>query len=460
MMVYVSIIVPVYGVEKYLRRCINSLINQTLKNIEIILIDDASPDKSYLIMKEYEKDYPEKIRCIYLKENIRQGGARNIGVKESKGEYILFVDSDDWVDFSICEKLYLRAKENNSDIVFCDMIKVWEDSLKKEYVMQVGNEISGELTVDKYKELLSLYSFPPSKLIRRSIIVDNNLYFPEKTRYEDLAVVPFYTLYSKRATKINEALYYYNIHLGSTMRLKNSNHHFERMTTSLLFYNDSKIRGFYEQYKREIDFLFIRSYCFFVLESCLNSYDKLPKEKMLEISKNIKKILPDYLTNYYINKISDPKHKIMAQLNDIDPDMLLYWQTNQNTQEISYFNFYNETTERAMEIFAYCKKCGYNIALWGAGQKGTEFLQSNDYESKHVKYVIDRDVKKHGTILPSGHCVSSYDKVIDDIDVIFVCNRYHYGSVFSEIRALDKDIYIINLDVILTYNIDIKDYFK
>ena len=98
MCIEVSVIVPVYNVEKYLNRCVESLLNQTYKNIEIILVNDASPDNSIAIMKEYEKKYPDIIKCIYLTKNVRQGGARNRGLKIAKGKFICFVDSDDWVD--------------------------------------------------------------------------------------------------------------------------------------------------------------------------------------------------------------------------------------------------------------------------------------------------------------------------------------------------------------------------
>ena len=119
-MVKVSIIVPIYNVEKYLRRCVDSLVNQTLKDIEIILINDASPDHCDDIMHEYERRYAEKVKCIYLKENIRQGGARNRGLEIAKGEYVTFVDSDDFADVTMCEKMYQEACRGDFDIVYCD----------------------------------------------------------------------------------------------------------------------------------------------------------------------------------------------------------------------------------------------------------------------------------------------------------------------------------------------------
>lgn len=130
-MIKVSIVVPVYNVEKYLKKCLDSLVRQTLEEIEIILVNDASPDKSDIIMEQFRERYPDKIKCIYLKENLSQGGARNQGIKIATGEYITFVDSDDYVDVTMCEQLYKKAEETGSDIVICDAYRVWEGTNEK-----------------------------------------------------------------------------------------------------------------------------------------------------------------------------------------------------------------------------------------------------------------------------------------------------------------------------------------
>jgi len=111
----VSVIVPVYNVEPYLRRCLESLVNQTLKDIEIICINDCSPDKSLAILKEYAKK-DERVKIIDFKKNQGVSVARNSGMKIAKGEYIGFCDSDDYVDLDFYEKLYGLAKEKNADI--------------------------------------------------------------------------------------------------------------------------------------------------------------------------------------------------------------------------------------------------------------------------------------------------------------------------------------------------------
>ena len=98
MKIKVSVIVPVYNVEKYIDKCLDSLVNQTLKDIEIIVVNDGSPDNSQKIIDKYVKKYPNKVKS-FIKENGGQGSARNLGMEYAKGEYISFVDSDDWIDF-------------------------------------------------------------------------------------------------------------------------------------------------------------------------------------------------------------------------------------------------------------------------------------------------------------------------------------------------------------------------
>ena len=118
----VSVIVPVYNVEKYLPTCLDSLVQQTLKEIEIIVVNDGSTDNSLSIMQQYAKKYPDKIK-IYSKENGGLSDARNAGMKIANGEYISFIDSDDYISCDFIETLYNVMKAEKSDIVECDTVR-------------------------------------------------------------------------------------------------------------------------------------------------------------------------------------------------------------------------------------------------------------------------------------------------------------------------------------------------
>ena len=119
----VSVIVPVYKVEKYLEKCLDSLVHQTLESLQIIVVNDGSPDNSQNIIDRYVKEYPNKI-FGYIKENGGLGDARNYGMQFADGEYIAFVDSDDWVDEKMFELMYNFAVKNEHQIVIGDMYNI------------------------------------------------------------------------------------------------------------------------------------------------------------------------------------------------------------------------------------------------------------------------------------------------------------------------------------------------
>ena len=125
----VSVIVPIYNTEKFLRKCIESIVNQTLEEIEIILINDGSTDNSHIVCEEYSRKYPKKIRYINNK-NIGCSATRNLGISLAKGEYIAFVDSDDYIEQEMYQEMYEKAKKENLDIVVCGINYMNEQTQK------------------------------------------------------------------------------------------------------------------------------------------------------------------------------------------------------------------------------------------------------------------------------------------------------------------------------------------
>ena len=135
----VSIIVPVYGVEEWLERCMESLVHQTLQDIEIIVVNDGSPDNSQEIIDRYVKEYPDLVQG-HIKENGGLSDARNYGLQYATGEYIAFVDSDDYVDVTMYEKLYKKAIEEESDAVTCAYFIVNEQKQTRKSVQCIYME--------------------------------------------------------------------------------------------------------------------------------------------------------------------------------------------------------------------------------------------------------------------------------------------------------------------------------
>ena len=210
-----SIIVPVFNMaaDGKLNFCLDSLVKQTISDYEIIAVDDCSTDNSLDILKEYEKKYPDKFKAIHSPVNKHQGGAKNIGIREAKGEWIGFIDSDDWIVPDFYERLLTRAEETGADIVGCDYCRV--DS----HTFEVGEiehnntlEQSGVLDHEKRKSLVLDEGSLVIKIFKRQFILDNELFFPEDIFYEDNAVGKSYVILNKHFEYIDEPLYYYYQH--------------------------------------------------------------------------------------------------------------------------------------------------------------------------------------------------------------------------------------------------------
>lgn len=197
----VSVIVPIFNVEQYLRKCLTSIVNQSLKEIEVILINDGSKDKSREIALEYENKY-SNFKLID-KKNGGLSDARNFGMKNAIGEYVAFIDSDDYIDQSMLEKLYNRAKKYNADIACCDLMYIYDD-------FHNSVSVGADFDVSSYEEnsrIIEINNSACNKLYRRLFI--GNKSFPKGRWYEDLAVIPAWVAEANRVVYINEPLYYY-----------------------------------------------------------------------------------------------------------------------------------------------------------------------------------------------------------------------------------------------------------
>ena len=216
-MAEVSIIVPVYNVEKYLERCLDSLINQTFKDIEIICIDDGSIDNSGKILDEYAaKD--SRIKVIH-QNNAGLSVTRNNGMKIASGNYINFVDSDDWIDLNFIEKLYDAAKRNNADIAAASIIRKRQNSEK--YRVHYTEEKCLETLSDK----ITVCNIPKccyvvSKLYKHEIIKDS--FFKEGVYFEDVLWLPEVLKKAEKIVTVSEINYYYWANPKSTVKQKQS----------------------------------------------------------------------------------------------------------------------------------------------------------------------------------------------------------------------------------------------
>lgn len=201
----ISIIVPVFNTEKYLKKCLDSLVNQTLNEIEIIVVNDGSTDNSQIIINDYSSEYIQ-IRS-FQKENGGLSDARNFGIDKAEGEYIGFVDSDDSVDKHMFEKMYLLSQRHNAEMVICDLEKVNENGVSFRKMPQSPQLPEKMDLKDNFEFFGEMECFACNKIFKRELF--ENQRFKKGIHFEDIELIPQLILKSKVLAKINEPFYKY-----------------------------------------------------------------------------------------------------------------------------------------------------------------------------------------------------------------------------------------------------------
>lgn len=226
--VKVSIIVPIYNVENYLQQCLDSIINQTLQDLEIICVDDCGTDKSMDIVNQYAK-HDKRIKIISHPHNMGQGAARNTGIKAAQGEYVGFVDSDDFIALNYFEKLYTAAIENNADLVQTDFIYYYaETNTYKpfEFKDKIAKFDSRKQKLNSW-EIYLVSSMCWNKLCRRSMLKNHHIICPEGVYWEDNLFCMRAAEYANIIIPVSGTIYYYRQRSNSTIKLTNIKVHFD-----------------------------------------------------------------------------------------------------------------------------------------------------------------------------------------------------------------------------------------
>ena len=293
----ISVIIPCYNVEKYLNKCLDSVLNNTFKDIEVIAIDDGSKDSTYEILKEYEKKDSRMI--ISTKKNTGQANTRNIAINKANGDYILFLDSDDYIDIDMLDKLYNKASKG-FDIVVCDAKGIDENG------NILNTIVFNEYTNDNIKNYIVNSSGPCWKLIKSSIVKDNKLTFYENHIYEDVAVVPAWGVYANSIGYVSGTYYYYLIRNNSTMNQVSYNKKLEDIFDSL----DNLSKLFDNKYSEELEYIYIDH----LLHAASLRFFKFNKLDMIDkIVKIMNDRFPNWNKNSYFKK-QGIKYKIVCNL--------------------------------------------------------------------------------------------------------------------------------------------------
>ena len=298
-MTKVSVIVPVYNVERYLEKCLDSLVNQTLKDIEIIVVNDGTKDNSQEIIDKYVKKYPKKVKG-FIKENGGQSSARNYGLEYAKGEYIGFVDSDDYVELDMFEKLYNKAKENDFDIAICNLNFVYEETdEKKEFSINMKSDLTDKESLRTH--MVNIYPVVWNKIYKKSLFDTSKLKFKEKVWFEDVEFLYKLVPHVESVGVIDDYLYNYLQRQGSVTNTfdKRLYNYVENLNDIVDYYKE---KDFYDYYTNELEYVYVR-YLYATFFKRAAKYNDEEFYKAVDCAvENVSNTFPKFRKNKYFYK--------------------------------------------------------------------------------------------------------------------------------------------------------------
>ena len=324
-MVDISVIVPAYNVEKYISSCLNSLLNQTKKEIEIIVIDDGSTDNTLNILNEYKKNNPSKIHVV-SQENQGLSITRNNGIKLSTGKYILFVDGDDEIDINLLKNLWDKLEEFPYDVIAFKVEVIYPN---KKIIVNPGitSDIKNFNLDSKKKFLTDMYCMACNKIYKKDLFKDNTLLFTPNTWFEDVLLMhklipnltslgyldfPGYKYYQRE----NSITYTYSD------KLKDINFVLEKI---LEYYKKNDL---YSIYKSELEYIYVRYMFATYIKRLAKTKNKQKFNDGILYSLNcVNKTFPNYKKNIYINK-SGLKNLYLKNFNNFLAKIIYYLEKN------------------------------------------------------------------------------------------------------------------------------------
>ena len=281
----ISVIVPIYNSEAYLNKCIDSLINQTKKDIEIILVNDGSTDASDKIIKSYK----DKRIKYYKNKNNGIGYSRNFGIDKSNSKYIMFLDSDDYLDIHACEELYKKIEKDISDVVVSDFIKSHNGT---DEIIKINDFKKTNLNKNS-NILLDINLSPWNKIYSSKLIKDNNIRFPEDIKYEDVLFVLECLDKANNISKLNKALNYYIVRDNSETKT------YDKKVFDILEVVKRFRSYFNNRYKEDIDKLTVKILTNYTIQQRYQVSIKDGYKFIDKVFNLFEKEIPDYKNNKY-----------------------------------------------------------------------------------------------------------------------------------------------------------------
>lgn len=312
-----SVIVPVYNMASggKLEYCLDSLLNQTITDYEVITVNDASTDNSLEILERYQSLYPDRLVVHSLKENLRQGGAKNVGLTLSKGEFIGFVDSDDWVTPDCFEKLVTRAEESGADVVACDFCYVYEHTMvpTERAACNLPEQV-GELDHEKKVSLFLHPGALVTKIYHRELFFEEPFAFPEHMFFEDNATGVELLRRAKHFEYIPEPMYFYLQHSASTVHVVTMERCRDRLEAMRIMYRYASENGYLEEFRQELEYKFTNLFYQNTLFSYMQGSKSTNLKFIHDMGKEMREYFPSFQENPYYVKLVHPEEKKLMKM--------------------------------------------------------------------------------------------------------------------------------------------------
>lgn len=304
----VSVIIPCYNATKWLPQCFLSLVKQTIRieEIELIFVDDASTDegKTWALLEEFERAYPDSVVIVHLEVNMRQGGARNVGIQYASGEYLAFVDADDFVAEQWLEQTYNRAVEAQADILQFE----YNYYTERIGATPAGRKVCAEhiylRSIEERKQFLMAEKITYgcwNKLYRRMMVIDMGVQYAEHLIYEEPLFVYPLLFRANSIVIMDQPYYYYRQNYTGTMR-----HDMENFQTLMMHAQVQKMvwdfmkkTMFFADYYEEIKLYFLHTYFYETLYFAKRRRFEFPMEAYRELALTVRQEVPDYTESPY-----------------------------------------------------------------------------------------------------------------------------------------------------------------
>ncbi|MGN0154000.1 MAG: glycosyltransferase, partial [Lachnospiraceae bacterium] len=449
----ISIIIPCYNVEKYIDRCFQSLKNQTLgfEQMELIFVNDASTDGTLEKLTALEAEYPDNIIIINFEENRRQGTARNVALEYASAPYIGYVDSDDWTDITMFQKMISAIQKYDCDFVECRWVLA-QDEKHKSSVKKLGKpgylDLSNPSTKSEFIGTQIGLTALWNKVFKKSFLIDNDIFCPEQIRYEDIFFCYLAFLYAKSYYRIDEELYHYFVNPEGTVQRRSQEYQFDKMDIALGFLQTCKERGLMEEYKDDIEWMFLEKYYVYMLWEVFQEFPERSYACYLQMQETVRELVPDYKTNPFRKWESNQFDNVMLKLLDypldeetflgLRDDMLDKWgtqtpartssQTRRTPSPNRQVSSQNQADFRPLNIL-FCKwtsicetgidhgfqQLGHNIDYM------TRLFKSVDYDKEYLNELAAQLKKKRYDCVFTVNFIPIVSRVCNVFKIPYIC---------------------------------------